>query len=329
MSRRDAILSAVGEAADLVRDFPVESRTSFDLFEVTESLDIPVMFRPLDGLMGAAVSVDDASGALVEEGLPRNVQRFTLAHELGHILLGHENEFDEEVGLSQRATGNSDKPVEETAADTFASELLAPRALLIRNINQQGWNHEDLQKPETIYQLSLRLGLSFPATCWALVEHDIIDYGLANEYSNRNEFPKSIKSSFVPDSIPRDPWSDVWLLTKGDAGNQLEASENDIFVVKLEEKSNSGYLWDFQEQEARFEILDEKLTHGEGYGSASSRVVFLKYNDPGIHSLEIQHKRPWNGKLLDEIRISIDNYGREDGGLPRRIRQKSLEEAIA
>ena len=46
--------------------------------------------------------------------------RFTVAHELGHIFLGHEL-----VGQHRRSF-NTNKPQIETQADIFASRLLAP-----------------------------------------------------------------------------------------------------------------------------------------------------------------------------------------------------------
>lgn len=52
--------------------------------------------------------------------------RFTLAHELGHILLGHEIEAG--FGHYRRITPS--KPINETQADEFAARLLAPACVL-------------------------------------------------------------------------------------------------------------------------------------------------------------------------------------------------------
>lgn len=51
--------------------------------------------------------------------------RFSIAHEMGHIFLGHELKG----GYHQR-TFNVDKPQVETEADIFASRLLAPACVL-------------------------------------------------------------------------------------------------------------------------------------------------------------------------------------------------------
>lgn len=55
--------------------------------------------------------------------LPR--QRFTAAHELGHILLGHVGEYK----LVNREPSSEDNPIEQ-AANVFASRLLAPACVL-------------------------------------------------------------------------------------------------------------------------------------------------------------------------------------------------------
>ena len=52
-------------------------------------------------------------------------QRFTIAHELGHILLGHPLK----IGYYTRKE-NLVKPTDETEADMFASRLLAPACVL-------------------------------------------------------------------------------------------------------------------------------------------------------------------------------------------------------
>lgn len=61
----------------------------------------------------------------VARGRPRARQRFTAAHELGHILLGHAGQFD----LVNRDPSETDNPIEHEA-NVFASRLLAPACVL-------------------------------------------------------------------------------------------------------------------------------------------------------------------------------------------------------
>lgn len=56
--------------------------------------------------------------------------RFTLAHEIGHVIMGHFTEF-EKTSLREGVTP-AEKVVLEREADAFAAELLAPRTILRR-----------------------------------------------------------------------------------------------------------------------------------------------------------------------------------------------------
>lgn len=85
-------------------------------------------------------------------GDPRR-RRFTLAHELGHIVLGHKMEA----------------PWEEKEADHFASQLLAPRPVFpILTIHSH-----NMQNPETVSRL---FGLSKAASEVVVSKRNIPDY---------------------------------------------------------------------------------------------------------------------------------------------------------
>jgi hypothetical protein len=72
-------------------------------------------------------------------------------------------------------------------------------------------------------------------------------------------------------------------------------------------------------------ILREVDTAGtQLYGDPTSRVVFISFEVPGVHRLAFAHRRPWNKETLAHIDISIDSYGKEIGGIPRRERQLAL-----
>lgn len=57
--------------------------------------------------------------------MKRGRSRFTIAHELGHILLGHVGKYE----LVKREPAPSDNPMEQEA-NVFASRLLAPACVL-------------------------------------------------------------------------------------------------------------------------------------------------------------------------------------------------------
>ena len=49
-----------------------------------KAFKITVLFRPLEGLLGAYVPTPNSAGMLVTTQRDHHVQRFTAAHELGH-----------------------------------------------------------------------------------------------------------------------------------------------------------------------------------------------------------------------------------------------------
>lgn len=83
---------------------------------------------------------------------PKTRQRFSVAHELGHYLSGHE-EFDEEkrafVDPSKKYLSPQFKQEEE--ADEFAAELLMPEPLLNQDVLE---NHLDLSELAEKYEVS-------------------------------------------------------------------------------------------------------------------------------------------------------------------------------
>lgn len=101
--------------------------------------ELPVKITALCKQMGIRVSyfepVDDSDGySTIFLGRPRifvsrnctpERQRFTIAHELGHILLGHVGEYE----LINREPSPGDSPIEHEA-NVFASRLLAPACVL-------------------------------------------------------------------------------------------------------------------------------------------------------------------------------------------------------
>lgn len=326
MDRRSEILKATARAADVYARFAPGTRTSFDVVGAVTSMGIPLLFRPLVGLWGAAIRVDsDLRGILVTNRLDLHVQRFTLAHELGHLLLNHQTSLDASVGFAGRH-GEASIPVQEIAADAFASELLAPRGLVLAAARRHGWNRAALTNPRNIYQLALRLGLSFPAMSWALVSHDAITY--ENAQSMKGRAVKTLKQSEAPESLITNPWADVWRLTPPDTGTQIEAGPDDLFALHVRDNSGSGFLWQLVDAVGDVEIVHEsEASHPEdgAYGGPTDRVIYLRLQSSGTHDLIVEHARPWSGTSIGTITIEVDNNGKEPGGWPRRLRKAALE----
>lgn len=101
-----------------------------DVFRVATTLGVRLVPRPDESLGNTVgrVTLDDGHGAVIEYRAsdPSVRQRFTIAHELGHLVLGHVNPgrpcMQDEAGAFSRST----RDVVEAAANRFAMELLMP-----------------------------------------------------------------------------------------------------------------------------------------------------------------------------------------------------------
>lgn len=83
------------------------------------------LYSPTDKNDGKSFMVDGVPVIMVSSEIPAPRQRFTAAHELGHILLGHVGRYK----LVNREPNQNDSPIEQ-AANVFASRLLAPACVL-------------------------------------------------------------------------------------------------------------------------------------------------------------------------------------------------------
>ena len=103
-----------------VRELPVK------VVRLCKQMGIRVIaFTPETDSDGFSTIVDGQAQIFVSDQCSQERQRFTVAHELGHILLGHVGEY----ALVNREPSRGDNPIEQ-AANVFASRLLAPACVL-------------------------------------------------------------------------------------------------------------------------------------------------------------------------------------------------------
>src|SRR6266851_3780372 len=164
---RAAVLNASLAADRLHKQFDTKDRADagegrIDVFDMLVQKDVPVVFKPLKGLLGAFLNEDGSTGVMITTQRNLAVQRFTAAHELGHVLLGHEPSLDPEKTLFRSPIVEREErgyDLQEIQANVFASQLLVPRWLLVKHMKRQIWTQSDMSRSDIVYQLSLLLGV--------------------------------------------------------------------------------------------------------------------------------------------------------------------------
>jgi Zn-dependent peptidase ImmA (M78 family) len=97
-------------------------------------------------------------------------QRFTLAHELGHIFMNHEGRVD----LSRDVGGSASDP-QEIEANYFAAEFLAPRDAIREWIDDEGLSRAP-GDPEVLARLALTFGVARQTACYRLERAGLITF---------------------------------------------------------------------------------------------------------------------------------------------------------
>ena len=326
MNTREAILSGAKEANRLHQELHTETklrgtRGPVDVFGALLKCETTVMFRPLDGLLGACLSFP-ACGVLISTKRPLAVQRFTGAHELGHVVMHHpfSADGDEILGAAEALTDSA-----EVQANAFAAAFLIPRWLLVIHAKAQGWSGDSINDPAVLYQLSLRVGASYEATALALKTHGLIDGNTHAEL--RRVQPKMLKQKLLPGYEPENWYRDVWLLTEKDEGVVIQGQPDDLFLFRLNEKTGAGYLWDMQELKKQgFAIVRDSrdlASIAQAVGSDVRREVTAHPEEPSVGEVSLALRRPWQRSAMpvEQLHLRYDVRGKERG-LPRAFRQQ-------
>ena len=303
-----------------------ESGGANNVFAAISELDVPLLFRPLDGLLGAFLNFP-TRGILVTTQRPLSIQRFTAAHELGHCMLNHQPSLDDE-NILRRMTMNEQpgQDLQEVEADGFAAAFLLPKWLIANHMKRQNIRTTHLRRPNVIYQLSLRLGVSYEAFCWTLVRYKMINPKQARELLLTQR--RALKEALLDGHRPTNYRGDVWLLTERDAGTRIDGSRNDLFILKLTEHSNGGYLWNIDElRDSGFAIVRDEVVEieTESVGDPGVRRVTAQPPEDYRGRLVLDEARPWDlAQALTRLELELDFTGPEEEGLSRVERRERL-----
>jgi len=302
-----AQLAAIKHARRALRDLGLENDTWIDPFAAVERAGALLFFAPLRGLCGAympRLPKGDAAGVLVSITYPLSVQRFTAAHELGHLWMGHSPSVDKEEDILPRGlvdqTSGLATTEEEVKAEAFAAHFLMPMRRVSERIDSLGLSRSDLNVPDTVYDLSLWFGVSYAAMAWHLATLKQIDRPAVQRLLETK--PREIKKEALGRDVVIDWHNDVWSLSARHSGEVVHARVGDALTITLPSHATGGYVWDVEAIDSQsLEVLRMEPVTGAAQprdealivGSSRPHRAILKVKALGEHPISLFERRPW------------------------------------
>ena len=117
---------------------------------IAKMLDVQLRYSPLDEELSGMIYIKEGTPIIGVNVLHHpNRQRFTIAHECGHLIL-HKQQLTKEVHVDKAfpmlmrnsaLTGSMDQM--EIEANLFAAELLMPKSLLMKTLGSESFDIDD------------------------------------------------------------------------------------------------------------------------------------------------------------------------------------------
>jgi predicted secreted protein len=244
ISRR---LGAVQAANDLLVQHGIDQHKPVDVFALCEELGLWLVFKPMAALLGAFVPAG-SGGVLITTRRPPGLQRYTVAHEIGHWALEHVQEValdDEVCVLGAHASER------EQLAQLFAAHLLIPPPLAFEVLERIGVSTHGHVSPMQAYAFSREVGVSYEAGVRHLATLQILNIPAMRELLRVR--PIDLKTQLAHGRRPNDARADVWAIDERWNEASLSIHLHDEVVVSLPENRTTGYRWLGERSQDQFE----------------------------------------------------------------------------
>lgn len=273
MTWREAHEEGMFAAADAHDQLRISTDRRIDVYKAIEDVGLTLLFRPLRGVAGlyAPPTPPSGGGILISALHPPSRQRFTAAHELGHFWLGHQPSIDQDVELLSRGPTNAGYP-QEMVADAFAAWFLMPPELVDLHLEFAGLG-APRDMPD-VYRLALRLGTSFSATAYHLVNLKLATFPAAAEWC-RNDL-RSLKVA-LSKGVPMPSYrNDVWNVSSDSEPEPLHAAPGDRLAIS---SGREGLWYIAPQDEVTLTVLDQ--------------------HDQPVHRTDLSGRTPGDTLLVD------------------------------
>lgn len=175
-----------------------EDAPVYDIVSLIENAGIKLYLHDFNfqKTFGLSVNEEDGGPAIIvnnSENISVERKIFTIAHELGHLIL-HKTSFDGKFA--------EENDTEEKEADTFAAEFLMPEKAFIKQ-----WEaHSGISWVDAVLQIKQYFGVSYKTVLYRLNSHigDRFEPGqLYKEFARlyRIKYNHDLKNNYEPESI--------------------------------------------------------------------------------------------------------------------------------
>jgi len=334
---RDAQIAAIRAAKKAARDLAIEDASWVDAFDAVIRAGAFLVFQPLKSLFGVYLPQfpgGGAPGVMINVNHPLNLQRYTAAHELGHLRMGHTTSLDTEqeiLGVASARSAVRRSPT-EVAAEVFAAHLLMPVSRVLPRMSALGITQKDLLLPRNVYSLSLWFGVSYRAMVRQLVAIKQLQPSAAAALLSTQ--PKEIKRAVLGHGALEDWHADVWPLTTRESGEVVHARVGDELSITLPSHSAGGYLWAPAGLDNRaFDVLAvNNIVDGDTHnasqyvGNSSVHRARIRIKEPGQHGFSMAERRPWqrDSPAAAEFQVTVVGMAQPQAGAAEQLRRRLI-----
>lgn len=139
MNLNPDITNAQNKAEKLLEKFSIV-RPAVPVEEIAKQLGFEVHYIPYDADLSGAILIEDNQTIIAVNSFHHiNRQRFTIAHEIGHLMLHDDNDLhvDRDFKVNFRnALFSQAVDIEEIEANAFAASLLMPENMLLNEVSK-------------------------------------------------------------------------------------------------------------------------------------------------------------------------------------------------
>lgn len=221
IDRQQLARMATAKALQLRKRGAIEPWGAVCVFDLAERLGVDVRFIDIPSMEGAYCLAAHPT-IIVSSLRPAGRQAFTGAHELGHHVFGHGDQYDELVD-TRRAEAKFDP--NEFVADCFAGAMLMPKLAVDHAFAVRGLDPSTCQ-PEHMYSVASYLGVGYAT----LIRHMQYALGALTQVRSTvllRSTPQSLRSSLLGREC-REPLVYVDLHWTGRA---IDVQESDLILL--------------------------------------------------------------------------------------------------